>query len=448
MQRCSSSVATKSAVIGLQGIRRYPSIPFPPLCSSFRTPLPWAQVTCPLNAPGILNIPFLFAQPGVECNQSINQSATMPPRPRRAPAWNSSELQDLISVWGEEAVQAQLRSSRRNYDTYGQISKSMVERGHERDAMQCRVKVKELRSAYCKAREGNRRSGAAPTTCRFYKELDAILECDPTANLRTTMDSSEQGEEREVEEREETESEGTGVGGDTPESQEACSQELFSSQEEASQSQQLELVGEEAAEERVPVSLNPPALSQPAERLQNLRRKPRKSKEDLVKAVVNQYARENKRLQDWREKMHQWRETQSRRKELATKKSTKQLISLLACQMDCMQSLVAIQADNYCASPPAPIPKHSPLCPTVMLKNPFSSILVFTTTSCPQHLYVHLPALRTKTLTLCTQPPSPCSILILKCSRHCTALQAGHIQTSDCTVQHPTPLPFYVLYFE
>ncbi|XP_050795438.1 zinc finger and SCAN domain-containing protein 20-like [Gopherus flavomarginatus] len=119
--------------------------------------------------------------------------------------------------------------------------------------VQCRVTVKELRSAYCKAREGNRRSGAAPTTCRFYKELDAILGGDPTANPMTTMDSSEWREEGEVWGG--TESEGTGVGGDTPESQEACSQELFSSQEEGSQSQQLEL-GEGQAEERVPVSLN------------------------------------------------------------------------------------------------------------------------------------------------------------------------------------------------
>ncbi|XP_050817487.1 zinc finger and SCAN domain-containing protein 29-like [Gopherus flavomarginatus] len=225
----------------------------------------------------------------------------MPPRPKRAPAWNTCELQDLVSVWGEEAVQSQLCSSRRNYDTYGQISKSMLERGHEWDVVQCRVKVKELWSAYCKAREGNRCSGAAPTTCHFYKELDAILGGDPTANPRTMMDSSEQGEEEDS--VEEAESEATEVVGDTPESQEACSQELFSSQEEASQSQQLELVGEEEAEERVPVSLNPPALSQPAERLQNLRRKPRKSKEDLVKAVMNQYARENKRLQDWRQKI-------------------------------------------------------------------------------------------------------------------------------------------------
>ncbi|XP_050800818.1 zinc finger and SCAN domain-containing protein 29-like [Gopherus flavomarginatus] len=171
---------------------------------------------------------------------------TMPPCAKRAPAWSNGELLDLISVWGEEAVQSQLRSSLRNYDTYGQISRAMLERGHDRDVVQCGVKVKELRSAYCKAREGNRCSGAAPVTCCFYKELDTILWGDPTANLTTTMDTSERGEE--------TETEGTGVGGDTPESQEACSQELFSSQEEGSQLQQP-VLGEGQAEEQVAVFL-------------------------------------------------------------------------------------------------------------------------------------------------------------------------------------------------
>ncbi|KAG6937920.1 zinc finger and SCAN domain containing 29, partial [Chelydra serpentina] len=112
----------------------------------------------------------------------------MPPRARRAPVWSNGELLDLIAVWGEEAVQSQLRSSRRNFDTFGQISRAMIERGHDRDAMQCRIKVKELRSAYRKARDANKRSGAPPTTCRFYQELDAILGVDPTTLPSTTVD--------------------------------------------------------------------------------------------------------------------------------------------------------------------------------------------------------------------------------------------------------------------
>ncbi|XP_050799793.1 uncharacterized protein LOC127046616 [Gopherus flavomarginatus] len=238
----------------------------------------------------------------------------------------------------------------------------MLERGHDRDTMQCRIKVKELRNAYCKAREGNRHSGAAPMTCRFYKELDAILGGDPTTNPRTTMDTSERGGEVEAEEKrgeEETESESTGVGGDTLESQEVCSQELFSSQEEGSQSQQP-VLGEGQAEERVPATLSSqlPVLTA-AQRLQNLWKKPRKSKDDLLQTVMDHSARENKKLQDWREResrIHQ-------RNAAARKKSTKQLISILARQVD------SIHAGRALPRHP-PIPKLFPLCPNVSSKPP------------------------------------------------------------------------------
>ncbi|EMP42238.1 hypothetical protein UY3_00497 [Chelonia mydas] len=103
----------------------------------------------------------------------------MPPRARQAPIWSNGEVLDLISICREEAVQSQLRSSRRNYHIYGQRSRAMMERGHDRDTVQCRVKVKELRNAYHKACEANGRSGAVPATCRFYKELDAIFGATP-----------------------------------------------------------------------------------------------------------------------------------------------------------------------------------------------------------------------------------------------------------------------------
>ncbi|KAG6930519.1 zinc finger and SCAN domain containing 29, partial [Chelydra serpentina] len=122
---------------------------------------------------------------------SASFQITLPPCSRRSPVWRNGEVLDLISVWGEEAVQSQLHSSHRNYNTFGQISRDMMERGHDRDALQCRVKVKELWNAYHKAREANRRSGAAPTTCRFYKKLDTILGGDPTSTPKTTMETSE-----------------------------------------------------------------------------------------------------------------------------------------------------------------------------------------------------------------------------------------------------------------
>ncbi|XP_050801924.1 uncharacterized protein LOC127047555 [Gopherus flavomarginatus] len=195
------------------------------------------------------------------------------------------------------------------------------------------------------------------------------------------MESSEQGEVGEG--LEEAESQATVVEGDTPESQEACSQELFSSQEEASQSQQLEVAGEEEAAERARVTLTNAAGSSASRRLQNLRKNPRKSKEELIKAVMNHYNRESRKTQEWREKtyewresvhewrksVHEWRQTESRRKELSAKKTTKQMISLLARQTESFESLVAMQTNMYRGNPQ---PSQSPLpCSPVFPQNNF-----------------------------------------------------------------------------
>ncbi|EMP28994.1 Prolyl endopeptidase [Chelonia mydas] len=99
------------------------------------------------------------------------------------------ELLDLISIWGEEAVQSQLCSNCSNYYTYGQISRCMTEGGHDRDTLQCRVKVKKLRNAYHKVGEANHCSDAVPTSCRFYKELDAVHGSNPTSTAKATVDS-------------------------------------------------------------------------------------------------------------------------------------------------------------------------------------------------------------------------------------------------------------------
>ncbi|KAH1177790.1 hypothetical protein KIL84_011492, partial [Mauremys mutica] len=122
-----------------------------------------------------------------------------------------------------------------------------------------------------------------------------------------------------------------------------------------------------------------PVLST-AQRLQNLRKKLRKSKEDLLQTVMDHSARENKKLQDWREM-----ESRIHQKNTATrKKSTKQLISILARQADSIKALVAMQAEHYCATPPHP--KALSLVPQCQLKTPFPSIQVLTTTSCLQYL--------------------------------------------------------------
>ncbi|XP_065415986.1 myb/SANT-like DNA-binding domain-containing protein 2 [Chrysemys picta bellii] len=108
---------------------------------------------------------------------------------KRAPAWTEREVRDLLAIWGDEAVIAELRSSKRNGKVLEKISKAMKDRGHNRDTQQCRVKIKELRQAYHKAREANGRSGAEPQTCRYYAELHAILGGAATTTPTVCYDS-------------------------------------------------------------------------------------------------------------------------------------------------------------------------------------------------------------------------------------------------------------------
>ncbi|XP_050794665.1 3-hydroxyisobutyrate dehydrogenase, mitochondrial isoform X2 [Gopherus flavomarginatus] len=106
-----------------------------------------------------------------------------------------------------------------------------------------------------------------------------------------------------------------------------------------------------------------PVLST-AQRLQNLQKKPQKSKDDLLQAVMDHSVTENQKLQDWRE-----RESRICQKNAAArKKSTKQLISILAHQADSIQVLVAMQAEHYHAIPPPTVPKLFLLCPNVSSK--------------------------------------------------------------------------------
>nr|XP_048711076.1 zinc finger and SCAN domain-containing protein 32-like isoform X2 [Caretta caretta] len=108
---------------------------------------------------------------------------------KRAPAWTEREVWDLITVWGEESVLSELRSSFQNAKTFVKISQGMKDRGHNRDPKQCRVKLKELRQAYQKTREANGHSGSEPQTCCFYDELHAILGGSATTTPAVLFDS-------------------------------------------------------------------------------------------------------------------------------------------------------------------------------------------------------------------------------------------------------------------
>ncbi|EMP36730.1 hypothetical protein UY3_06126 [Chelonia mydas] len=108
---------------------------------------------------------------------------------KRASTWTEREVWDLITVWGDESMLSEFRSSFQNTKTFVKISEGMKDRGQNRDLKQCCMKLKELRQAYQKTREANGRSGSEPQTCHFYDDLHAILGGSATTTPTVCFDS-------------------------------------------------------------------------------------------------------------------------------------------------------------------------------------------------------------------------------------------------------------------
>ncbi|XP_044865381.1 stonin-1 isoform X4 [Mauremys mutica] len=184
-----------------------------------------------------------------------------------------------------------------------QISRCMIERGHDQDTLQCRVKVKELRNAYHKAWDANCCSSAAPTSCRFYKELDVILGGDPTSTVKAPGDTSlahvpvESGPSQEVEILDKS-GEGDPEAEDDLKARDVCSQ-LFPTMEGPSQSQQSELGKAQTGEEAPEMTLGSQPPLSAAERLRRIRKHRRRTKEDFLHEVMMHSAAEKQELKEW-----------------------------------------------------------------------------------------------------------------------------------------------------
>ena len=55
--------------------------------------------------------------------------------------WTIQETFQLIQIWGEESIQAQLEGCKRNEVVYDKIGDEMVKAGFQRSGVQCRKKI-------------------------------------------------------------------------------------------------------------------------------------------------------------------------------------------------------------------------------------------------------------------------------------------------------------------
>ncbi|EMP30356.1 hypothetical protein UY3_12523 [Chelonia mydas] len=212
-------------------------------------------------------------------------------------------------------------------------------------------------------------------SCRFYKELDAILGSDPTSTAKTTVDTlaacmpveSGPSQEEEILD-EDVEGMGEPEAANDSEVRNVCSQELFSTPEEASQSQLSELGEAEIGEKA------------PAEWLHRIRKWPRRTKEDFLHDVMMHSTAEKQELKEWQDS-----EKKDRKENTACQNEAMEwLLKVMERQADTLQVILALQTEQLHAHPPLqPLSRKSFDCtpqtlPTQYYQPPHSSLY-------PQH---------------------------------------------------------------
>ncbi|XP_073195090.1 uncharacterized protein [Lepidochelys kempii] len=254
---------------------------------------------------------------------------------KRAPAWTKSETLDLIAVWGEESVQAKLRSKRRNVNIYAKIAQGMVERGYNRDTQQCHVKVKELRQAYEKTKEAEGRSGSEPYTCCFYDQLHGILGGGPYHYLTTVCGHLQGGVSRnreedfvDKEEEEETVQQASG------ESVLPSSQDLFITLEPIPS--QGGIPDPEAGEDSSSADVSMRSLSSPSLRLSQIRGRKKRTRDDMFSELMQSSRTDRAQLNAWRHSVAEARKALSEHQE----QRQEAMLRLMGEEMDMMKLLL------------------------------------------------------------------------------------------------------------
>ncbi|XP_065452518.1 uncharacterized protein LOC122173709 [Chrysemys picta bellii] len=274
---------------------------------------------------------------------------------KRAPAWTDREILDLIAVWGDESVLLELRLKRRNAKIYEEISKVMTERGYSRNATQCRMKIKELRQGYQKTKEANGRSGSHPQTCRFYEALHSILDAAATTTPPLTVDSEDgilstpassemvvDGEDEEGDE--EDEAVDSAYNADFPDRQ-----DLFITLTEIPYQPSPGVNPDPESEGSAAVTVSRPTWSSDSQRLAQIRRRKKRTRDDMFSELMDCSRAEATLQSQWRENMSQYQRAHSEREERwrqEDQQATQTLLGLMREQTDMFRRLVDVLQDR------------------------------------------------------------------------------------------------------
>ena len=89
--------------------------------------------------------------------------------------WSDEDVFKLIDLWGEDSIQVQLETCKRNKWVYEKIAAQMKEAGYDRSADQCREKAKKLKGEYRKVKDKQGKTGTGRINWKFFDVLDDLL---------------------------------------------------------------------------------------------------------------------------------------------------------------------------------------------------------------------------------------------------------------------------------
>lgn len=87
--------------------------------------------------------------------------------------WNHAGTALLISIWADNSIQKQLRSTLRNQPIWDGVARCMMRKGYRVNGKQCRTRIKNILVRYREVKKtGNfNGSGIEP----FYRAVDRVM---------------------------------------------------------------------------------------------------------------------------------------------------------------------------------------------------------------------------------------------------------------------------------
>ena len=105
-------------------------------------------------------------------------------------SWTDTEVYRLIDLWSDSDIQSQLEGCKKNRDIYEKYRKKLHDAGFNRNAVQCRDKIKKLKGEYRKIKDHNNETGNNRKQWRFYDAMNKVLETRPTNMPPVMVDTS------------------------------------------------------------------------------------------------------------------------------------------------------------------------------------------------------------------------------------------------------------------